>query len=144
MVAEGLGATVLPDFSVAGDPLERIGLITYRPLAVHATGVHVMLRRRRTESVPRSARDLHDTFRMPGPGPGPNPDRGHRGTRLTVLGPRMQSPEGPDKGHVVRIDDRWPGGAGAHPDGVRVWKGSIEGTRHMSPPSRREARSDAG
>src|SRR4029079_12497683 len=33
MVAEGLGLTVLPDYSVAGDPMERAGLITVRPLA---------------------------------------------------------------------------------------------------------------
>ena len=31
MVAEGLGLTVLPDYSVAGDPLERAGLITAPP-----------------------------------------------------------------------------------------------------------------
>lgn len=39
MVAEGLGATVLPDFSVIGDPLERRGTITVRPLAGDATDV---------------------------------------------------------------------------------------------------------
>lgn len=33
MVAEGLGVTVLPDYSVVGDPLERAGIITHRPLA---------------------------------------------------------------------------------------------------------------
>ena len=33
MVAEGLGITLLPDFSVAHDPLFRAGLITSRPLA---------------------------------------------------------------------------------------------------------------
>lgn len=32
MVAEGLGATVLPDFSVVGDPLERSGTLVWRPL----------------------------------------------------------------------------------------------------------------
>ena len=35
MVAEGLGATVLPDFSVVDDPLERGGMITWRPLRDH-------------------------------------------------------------------------------------------------------------
>lgn len=34
LVAHGLGVTVLPDYSVAGDPLERAGAITYRPLKV--------------------------------------------------------------------------------------------------------------
>ena len=33
MVAEGLGITVLPDFSVIGDPLEQRGVITWRPIA---------------------------------------------------------------------------------------------------------------
>ena len=33
MVAEGLGITVLPDYSVIGDPLEQHGVITWRPLA---------------------------------------------------------------------------------------------------------------
>ncbi|MEV6530085.1 LysR family transcriptional regulator [Streptomyces sp. NPDC048448] len=62
MVAEGLGATVLPDFSVIGDPLERCGALTYRPLTDAATRVLLMLRRRRTDSVPRAAGDLHDAF----------------------------------------------------------------------------------
>ncbi|MEU1196515.1 LysR family transcriptional regulator [Streptomyces sp. NPDC005813] len=62
MVAEGLGATVLPDFSVIGDPLERRGVITCRPLTDSTTRVRLMLQRRRTDSVPRAAGDLHDTF----------------------------------------------------------------------------------
>ncbi|QZZ31926.1 LysR family transcriptional regulator substrate-binding protein [Streptomyces sp. ST1015] len=62
MVAEGLGVTVLPEFSVAGDPLERLGAITYRPLAGHTPQVLLMLRRRRAEAVPQGARDLHDVF----------------------------------------------------------------------------------
>jgi DNA-binding transcriptional LysR family regulator len=61
MVAEGLGVTVLPDFSVAGDPLERRGLITYRPLDLGSTdaGVRLVVQRRRSGSVPQAARDLH-------------------------------------------------------------------------------------
>ncbi|MET8222667.1 LysR family transcriptional regulator [Streptomyces sp. NPDC004082] len=62
MVAEGLGCTVLPDFSVVGDPLERRGAITYRPLDDDTTRVLLMLRRRRAESVPRAAHDLHEAF----------------------------------------------------------------------------------
>lgn len=62
MVAEGLGVTVLPDFSVVGDPLERQGTITHRPLAGDTTGVRLMLLRRRAESVPRAARELHEAF----------------------------------------------------------------------------------
>ncbi|MGW2782426.1 LysR family transcriptional regulator [Streptomyces populi] len=62
MVAEGLGVTVLPDFSVVGDPLERCGAITCRPLTDGTTRVLLMLRRRRADSVPRAARALHDAF----------------------------------------------------------------------------------
>ncbi|MFI8535623.1 LysR family transcriptional regulator [Streptomyces aquilus] len=62
MVAEGLGATVLPDFSVVGDPLERQGTITWRPIAGDTTRVLLMLQRRRAESVPRAAQDLHEVF----------------------------------------------------------------------------------
>ena len=62
MVAEGLGATVLPDFSVIGDPLERQGTITCRPVADDTTRVLLMLQRRRAESVPRAAQDLYEVF----------------------------------------------------------------------------------
>ncbi|GLV79489.1 LysR family transcriptional regulator [Streptomyces hygroscopicus subsp. hygroscopicus] len=63
MVAEGLGVTVLPDFSVIGDPLERGGAITYRPLADGgATEVLLVIQRRRSGSVPRAVRDLHELF----------------------------------------------------------------------------------
>ncbi|MGW6518702.1 LysR family transcriptional regulator [Streptomyces sp. NPDC054950] len=62
MVAEGLGATVLPDFSVIGDPLERRGALTHRPISGDTTQVLLMLQRRRAESVPQAARDLHEVF----------------------------------------------------------------------------------
>ena len=62
MVAEGLGACVLPDFSVVGDPLVRRGLIAWRPLADDGTEVHLGLRRRRSAVHPLAARDLHDLF----------------------------------------------------------------------------------
>ncbi|MDX3232723.1 LysR family transcriptional regulator [Streptomyces sp. ME19-01-6] len=62
MVAEGLGATVLPDFSVIGDPLERCGAITFRPLAEDGTEVLLVIQRRLAGSVPRAARDLHQLF----------------------------------------------------------------------------------
>lgn len=62
MVAEGLGATVLPDFSVFGDPLERRGAITVRPLAGDETDVLLLLQRRHSGSVPRAVRDLHELF----------------------------------------------------------------------------------
>ncbi|MFE4826238.1 LysR family transcriptional regulator [Streptomyces sp. NPDC056672] len=62
MVAEGLGATVLPDFSVIGDPLERCGAITYRPLAGDSTEVLLLLQRPSANSVPRATQDLYQTF----------------------------------------------------------------------------------
>lgn len=65
MVAEGLGATVLPDFSVIGDPLERCGALTHRPIDGDTTRVLLMLQRRRAESVPQAARDLHEVFVRP-------------------------------------------------------------------------------
>jgi DNA-binding transcriptional LysR family regulator len=61
MVAEGLGLAVLPDFSVIGDPLERRGVITCRPLT-DDTGVCLVLRRRRSEMHPSATRDLHRLF----------------------------------------------------------------------------------
>jgi DNA-binding transcriptional LysR family regulator len=75
MVAEGLGATVLPDFSVIGDPLERSGALTYRPLADDTTEVLMVVQRRLSGSVPRAAHDLHHLFvthaatHQPPPGP---------------------------------------------------------------------------
>ncbi|MFE5242919.1 MULTISPECIES: LysR family transcriptional regulator [unclassified Streptomyces] len=59
MVAEGLGATVLPDFSIVGDPLERGGTIVWRPLEDEGAAVLLMLQRRSSGSLPRAARDLH-------------------------------------------------------------------------------------
>ena len=62
MVAEGLGSTVLPDFSVIGDPLEQHGVITWRPLADDDTGVRLVIQRARSGSPPLAARDLHRIF----------------------------------------------------------------------------------
>jgi DNA-binding transcriptional LysR family regulator len=87
MVAQGLGVTVLPDFSVVGDPLERQGVITCRPLADESTRVLLMLRRRRAASVPRAAQGLYEAFvrrgrelggalTQGGPPPGAAPRRG--------------------------------------------------------------------
>jgi DNA-binding transcriptional LysR family regulator len=58
MVAEGLGFTVLPDYSVAGDPLERAGLITARPISGDRTPITLVLRSRPRERVPHAVRDL--------------------------------------------------------------------------------------
>lgn len=62
MVAEGLGVTVLPDFSVIGDPLEKRGIITWRPLAEDTTTVQLVIQRLRSASPPDAARDLHRIF----------------------------------------------------------------------------------
>ena len=59
MVAEGLGVTVLPDFSVINDPLERSGAITYRPLRAGGAEVLLVVQRRRSASAPQASRDLH-------------------------------------------------------------------------------------
>lgn len=58
LVAEGLGVTVLPDFSVAGDPLERRGAITWRPLADASPHIRLTLLRARAGSPPQAAQDL--------------------------------------------------------------------------------------
>lgn len=56
MVAEGLGLTVLPDYSVAGDPLERAGLIATRPIADDDTVVRLALLQRRGSRPSEAAR----------------------------------------------------------------------------------------
>lgn len=57
MVAEGLGVTVLPDYSVAGDPLVEAGLLTYRPLD-DETGVDLVLLEAPRDLVPLAVREL--------------------------------------------------------------------------------------
>jgi DNA-binding transcriptional LysR family regulator len=59
MVAEGLGVTVLPDYSVVGDPLERAGLLTTRPIAGDTTAVTLVLQQRPGERLPAAVRTLH-------------------------------------------------------------------------------------
>ncbi|MCL9761285.1 LysR family transcriptional regulator [Frankia sp. AiPa1] len=58
MVAQGLGVTVFPDYSVVGDPLEQCGLITYRPLESDDATVLLVLQRRRTRRLPVAVRRL--------------------------------------------------------------------------------------
>jgi len=62
MVAEGLGITVLPDFSVIGDPLEQRGIITWRPIAGDDTHVELVIQRVRSLGTTRAVRDLHRIF----------------------------------------------------------------------------------
>lgn len=62
LVAEGVGLTVLPDFSVRGDPLERRGAITWRPIADDHTEVSLVIQRARSRSPARPVRDMHRIF----------------------------------------------------------------------------------
>jgi DNA-binding transcriptional LysR family regulator len=62
MAAEGLGVSVLPDFSVIGDPLEQRGIITWRPIADDHTQVQLVIQRIRSGSPPLAARDLYGIF----------------------------------------------------------------------------------
>jgi DNA-binding transcriptional LysR family regulator len=62
MVAAGLGVTVLPSYSVFGDPLEQRGAITARKLADDNTGVRLVVQRRRSGTPTRATRDLHQLF----------------------------------------------------------------------------------
>lgn len=62
MVAEGLGLTLLPDFSVAGDPLVRAGMITTRPVAGDDTTVSLVLLERRGARPPEQVRALTSTL----------------------------------------------------------------------------------
>jgi DNA-binding transcriptional LysR family regulator len=62
MVAAGLGVTVLPSYSVFGDPLEQRGAITARELADDDTGVRLVVQRRRSTPLSRATRDLHKLF----------------------------------------------------------------------------------
>jgi DNA-binding transcriptional LysR family regulator len=62
MVAAGLGVTVLPSYSVIGDPLEQRGAITARKIADDDTGVRLVVQRRRAGTPTRGTRDLHKLF----------------------------------------------------------------------------------
>jgi DNA-binding transcriptional LysR family regulator len=62
MVAAGLGATVLPSYSVIGDPLEERGAIIYRKIQDDVTNVRLVLQRRRSGSPTLATRDLHTLF----------------------------------------------------------------------------------
>lgn len=74
MVADGLGVTLLPDYSVVGDPMERAGLITTRPIAGDHTGVTLVLQQRAGGHVPRAVRDLHEAFLAQAARRSPNED----------------------------------------------------------------------
>jgi len=62
LVADGVGVTVLPDFTVVDDPLERSGLITVRPLRGDETGVSLTMLLRRVRQLPDPVRELQESF----------------------------------------------------------------------------------
>ncbi|MFF2556797.1 LysR family transcriptional regulator [Nocardia sp. NPDC058058] len=62
MVANGLGATILPDYSIRDDPLEASGVITWRPLGCRSTEVLLVAQRRKSTAPPQAARALHDVL----------------------------------------------------------------------------------
>ncbi|WP_430786364.1 LysR family transcriptional regulator [Actinoplanes sp. G11-F43] len=62
LVASGTGPTILPDYSILGDPLERAGVITARPLAGEVPPVLMVLLRRRYDRVPATILDFERTI----------------------------------------------------------------------------------
>ncbi|MGQ0465268.1 MAG: LysR family transcriptional regulator [Sporichthyaceae bacterium] len=68
MVAQGLGAALLPDFSVVGDPLERAGVITWRPLVGARATVTLGLARRRGRTLAPGAAAFVDVLLASRPG----------------------------------------------------------------------------
>lgn len=62
MVAAGLGAAVLPDYSVAGDPLEVRGEIVFRPIEDDDTYVMLIVQRRHAVSPGAAVSELHQLF----------------------------------------------------------------------------------
>jgi len=56
MVAEGLGVTVLPDYSLVSDPLSMTGLITFRPIAGDDTPLTLLMVTRTVAVVPPALR----------------------------------------------------------------------------------------
>ena len=58
LVADGMGVTLLPDYSVLDDPLTRAGLLASRPIADHDTAITLTLLERRTQRAPESVREL--------------------------------------------------------------------------------------
>lgn len=62
MVAEHIGVTILPDYSVAGDPLERGGLITSRAIRDDRTTVRLALVHRRQRRLPAPTREFIESL----------------------------------------------------------------------------------
>jgi len=62
MVADGLGVTVLPDYSIDADPLVRAGVITHRPIVGDGTVVRLLLLHRRSGHTSAAVRALESAI----------------------------------------------------------------------------------
>ena len=62
MVAEGLGVTVLPDYSLIDDPLCTAGLITHRPIAGDDTPVRLLMVTRNLTTAPPALRAMQSAL----------------------------------------------------------------------------------
>jgi DNA-binding transcriptional LysR family regulator len=60
LVAEGLGVTVLPDYSLEGDPLVRAGVIVHRPIAGDTTSVALLCVHQAGRALSPAVRALQD------------------------------------------------------------------------------------
>ena len=58
LVASGLGATLLPDYSVRGDPLEDAGVLTIRPLTPSTPTVTMSLLVRKGDRIPQAVQEF--------------------------------------------------------------------------------------
>jgi len=58
LVADRLGLTLLPDYSLVDDPLTTAGIVTHRRLAAESTSVSLALLQRRSRRVPDSVVEL--------------------------------------------------------------------------------------
>lgn len=60
LVAEGLGVTVLPDYSIEGDPLVRAGAIVHRPIAGETTSVSLLCAHHAGQRLTPAVRELQE------------------------------------------------------------------------------------
>ena len=60
LVAEGLGVTVLPDYSIEGDPMVEAGVIVHRPIAGDATQVSLLCVHRARQRLTPAVRELEE------------------------------------------------------------------------------------
>jgi DNA-binding transcriptional LysR family regulator len=62
MVTEGLGVCAMPDFTIVGDPLERHGVLSWRPLTGVDERMTLAIARPRSRYLSKTATDLHDVL----------------------------------------------------------------------------------